>query len=414
MAAQHPRQQAPEGILSGLRVIEIANWVAAPSCAALMADMGADVVKLEPPGGDPYRTYMQRAIEYDYPFPLNLAFQLDNRGKRSLTVDLNHGDGPALVRRLCERADVFITNLLPKRREKYGLTAARMLQANPRLIDVILTGYGTAGPDANLPGYDYSVYWARSGIMALMGEPPSPPALQRGAMGDHTAALNLLGGTLAALRLRDMTGQGQRVEVSLLNTGHWVLGCDIAGALAEAKQPPRHDRREPPNVLWNAYTTQDERWVLLVMPQPDPFWAKFARLMGHPEWGDDPRYRKQPERRRHSAKLVVQIDAVLRARTLAEWGPLLDAAGVIWAPVQRITDVVDDPQAAATERFVPIEHPEIGTFPTIAAPFRLSDGNPRPRQAAPLIDRDTAAILEQYGFSDAERESLRRAGVIGS
>jgi formyl-CoA transferase len=378
-----------------------------------MADLGADVIKLEPPGGDPYRAYMQRAIEYDYPFKLNLAFQLDNRGKSSLTVDLNHPGGRGVVHRLCANADVFINNLLPKRREKYGLAAEAMLAANPRLIDVTLTGYGTAGPDANLPGYDYSVYWARSGIMALMGEPPSPPALQRGAMGDHTAALNLLAATLAALRLRDMTGQGQRVEVSLLQTGHWVLGCDIAGALAERKQPPRHDRRAPPNVLWNGYPTKDERWMLLVMPQGDQFWPNFARLMGHPEWAEDPRYKSQEQRKAYSAALVAQIDEVTRQRTLAEWGPLLDAAGVIWAPVQRITDVLDDPQTRATERFVEVEHPEIGRFPTIAAPFRLSSGNPRPRKAAPLLDQDTAAILREYGFSDAEREALQREGVIG-
>jgi crotonobetainyl-CoA:carnitine CoA-transferase CaiB-like acyl-CoA transferase len=413
MAANEGKAQVPDGILSGVRVIEIANWVAAPSCAALMADMGADVVKLEPPGGDPYRSYMQRAIEYDYPFKTNLAFQLDNRGKRSLTVDLNHADGPGLVKRMCAGADIFICNLLPRRRTKYGLEAEKLLEANPRLIDVTLTGYGTEGPDADLPGYDYSVYWARSGIMALMGEPPSPPALQRGAMGDHTAALNLLGSTLAALRLRDMTGQGQRVEVSLLNTGHWVLGCDIAGALAEPKQPPRHDRRAPPNVLWNGYPTKDDRWVLLVMPQPDLFWPGFAKLMGRPEWADDERFQAQEQRKAHNAELVSEIDKVTRTRTLAEWGPLLDQSGVIWAPVQRITDVVDDPQVAATKRFVPIEHEEFGTLPTVAAPFRLSSGDPKPHKAAPLLDRDTAAIMEGYGFSGEETAKLQQAGVIG-
>jgi crotonobetainyl-CoA:carnitine CoA-transferase CaiB-like acyl-CoA transferase len=149
------------------------------------------------------------------------------------------------------------------------------------------------------------------------------------------------------------------------------------------------------------------------MPQPDLFWPNFARLMGHPEWADDARYKVQEQRRAHSKALVAQIDVVTRQRTLAEWGPLLDEAGVIWAPVQRITDVVDDPQTRATERFIEIDHPEIGAFPTIAAPFRLSSGSPRPRKAAPRLDRETAAILAEYGFSEAERTALQTAGVIG-
>ena len=403
----------PPGVLEGIRVIELANWVAAPNCAALMADLGADVVKLEPPGGDPYRHYMQRAIEYEYPFTANLAFQLDNRGKRSLTVDLNHEEGPALAGELIAQADIFITNLLPKRREKYGLTAEALLAKVPRLIDVWLTGYGSAGPDADRLGYDYSVYWARSGIMALMGEPPSPPALQRGAMGDHTAALNLLGSTLAALRLRDITGEGQRVEVSLLATGHWILGCDLSGALVEPIQPPRHDRRAPVNPLWNSYPTRDDRWVLLVMPQTDPYWPAFCKMVERPEWESDSRYATHESRNEHGAELAPAIEEAFRKRTLAEWSTLLDEAGVIWAPIARVTDVIDDPQAAANEFFVELEHPEIGRFPTVAAPFQLSSGNPRPAGAAPLLDAETGAILREFGFEDERIDALRERGVVG-
>jgi crotonobetainyl-CoA:carnitine CoA-transferase CaiB-like acyl-CoA transferase len=403
----------PPGILEGVRVLELSNWVAAPSCAALMADMGADVVKIEPPGGDPYRRYMQRAIEYDFPFTHNLAFQLDNRGKRSLTVDLGRPEGPELIQRMVPRADVFITNLLPKRREKFGLTAERLLAAHPQLIDVILTGYGTSGPDANQPGYDYSAYWARSGIMGLMGEPPSPPALQRGAMGDHTAALNLLAAVLAALRLRDITGEGQRVEVSLLATGHWILGCDLSGALLDPQQPPRHDRSAPANLLWNAYPTRDDRWILIVIPQSDPRWPAFAGMVGHPEWAADPRYVTADGRRARARELVAEIDRVFRGRTLEEWAGLLDQAGLIWAPVKTITEVIDDPQAAALQRFVEIEHPELGRFPTIAPPFRLSDGNPRPSRGAPVLNQDTDAVLRDYGVSPEEIERMRKERIVG-
>jgi crotonobetainyl-CoA:carnitine CoA-transferase CaiB-like acyl-CoA transferase len=249
--------------------------------------------------------------------------------------------------------------------------------------------------------------------MALMGEPPSPPALQRGAMGDHTAALNLLAGTLAALRLRDLTHEGQRVEVSLLATGHWVLGCDLSGALLDPQQPPRHDRGEPPNLLWNGYPTKDDRWVLIVIPQSDARWPDFCKMIGFPNWATDPRLATADGRRTHSRELVRQIDPVFRQHTLAEWAPRLDEAGMIWAPVRLITEVIDDPQAAALERFVEIEHPEIGRFPTIAAPFTLSSGNPRPRRAAPLLDQDTAPILREYGLEADEIEALRNGGVVG-
>src|SRR6266545_3731083 len=186
--------------LQGIRVLEVANWLAAPSCAALMADMGADVIKIEPPGGDAFRHFNLRSVGYDYPFATNFAFELDNRGKRSVTAALTEPGGPELVRRLAASTDIFITNLVQRRREQYGLTVEDIQAANSRVIYVSFTGYGTEGPDIDRAGFDFAAFWARSGIMSLLGDPGSSPPFCRGGQGDHTTALNLLAATLVALR----------------------------------------------------------------------------------------------------------------------------------------------------------------------------------------------------------------------
>jgi crotonobetainyl-CoA:carnitine CoA-transferase CaiB-like acyl-CoA transferase len=233
--------------LQGIRVLEVANWLAAPSAAALMADLGADVIKVEPPGGDVFRGFVLRSLGYDFDFATNYAFELDNRGKRSITVALDQPGGPELVRRLAGEVDVFITNLVQARREKYGLSYEQVAALNERLIYVSFSGYGTRGPDASRPGFDYAAFWARGGIMGLMGEPPSPPPLCRGGQGDHATALNLLAAVFAALRLRDMTGEGQHVETTLQASGMWTLGSDISAALVARQQPARHVRTAPGN-----------------------------------------------------------------------------------------------------------------------------------------------------------------------
>jgi crotonobetainyl-CoA:carnitine CoA-transferase CaiB-like acyl-CoA transferase len=241
--------------LDGIKVVEVANWLAAPSAAALMRDMGADVIKVEPPGGDVFRRFDLRAIGYDHDFPLNYAFELDNRGKRSIAIALDRPGGAELVHRLCARADLFVTNLTQPRRERYRLTEEAVCAVNPRIIYTSLTGYGTHGPDAERAGFDYAAFWARTGIMGTLGEPPSAPPLCRGGQGDHTTALNVLAAALAALRLRDRTGRGQHVEVTLYGTGIWPIGADFSAALVARQHPRRHDRSAPANPIWNCSPT---------------------------------------------------------------------------------------------------------------------------------------------------------------
>ena len=361
------------GPMDGLKVIEVSNWLAAPAAAALMADLGADVVKVEPPAGDVLRHFNLRAFGYDHDFELAYPFEVDNRGKRSVTVALDRPGGPELVRQLVEDADIFVTNLTPERGERFGLDAASIHAVNPSAVFASLTGYGTEGPDANRAGFDYSAFWARSGIMASLQQPPGPPPLNRGGQGDHTTSLNLLAAVLAALRLRDQTGEGQYVEVSLQGTGIWTIAADMSAAIVSGLDAPLTDRTAPPNPIWNSYLTSDERWVLLVMPQPDPYWAPFCEAIGQPELATDERYDSLLKRWQHSPELTARFSERFAADDLEYWSEALDAHGLIWAPAVSLNEVVNDPQVEAMGWIEEIEHPTANNYRTLGTPFKIRD-----------------------------------------
>jgi len=399
--------------LDGVRVLEVANWLAAPAAAALMADLGAEVVKVEPPEGDAFRGFQMGSLGYEFEFAGNYGFELDNRGKRSVTVALDKPGGPELVRRLALDADVFITNLVQTRRERYGLTVDDVRAVNPRLVYASFSGYGARGPDRGRPGFDFAAFWARSGLMGLIGEPPSPPPLCRGGQGDHTTALNILAAVLAALRLRDRTGEGQHVEVTLQGTGIWTLAGDVQAALVARENPSRHVRTQPANPIWNSYQARDGLWVLLVMPMPDPYWPKFCAAIGKPEWAADPRYDGLAKRRASSRELTRQIDAIFATRPRAEWARRLDAHGLIWAPVATLTDVIDDPQVREMGWFAELESPALGRFETLSTPFKLYGADVGPRGAAPAPGEHTFEVLSGAGLTDEELAKLAADGVIG-
>ncbi len=399
--------------LAGVRVLEVANWLAAPAACALLADLGAEVIKVEPPNGDVYRAFVLRSMGYSHEFAGNYCFELDNRGKRSVSVALDKPGGPELVRRMAERSDVFVTNLIQGRRERYGLTYEDVRAVNPRAVYASFSGYGSRGPDQNRPGFDYAAFWARSGLMGLLGEPPSPPPLCRGGQGDHTSALNLLAAVLVGLRLRDQTGEGQHVEVTLQGTGMWTLAGDLQAALVAREQPARHDRSRPANPIWNSYRTGDGEWVLLVMPQPDPYWPRFCRALGEPDWAADPRYDSLAKRREHTVALTAAIEARFAVRPLAEWARRLDAEGLIWAPVAKLTDVIDDPQAREMGWFTTLDHPTLGRFETLATPFHVYGADVRPRGPAPEVGQHTLELLAELGIEGDELARLAVDGVIG-
>ena len=397
-----------EGPLDDVTVVEVANWLAAPGAAAMMADMGASVVKVEPPNGDFYRGYMQGPDD-----DLNYNFELENRGKRSITVDLRSARGAEVVRRLCRDADVFVTNLVPERFERYGLTFEAVRAANPRIVYAAVTGYGTVGPDANKPGFDASAFWAASGIMDVMGSDPAAPVHSRGGQGDHPTAMTALAAILAALHLRDRTGEAQFVDVTLQRSGVWTLASDVQRHLGGFPGRPRQDRTQQGMITWNSYRTADERWLMLVMNDPPRYWDRFARAIGREDWAGDPRYTTTPELVRHGPALIPEIDAAFAAHDLAYWSARLDEHGCLWALAQSIEEVVSDPQLVEFDAFPEVQLPGGGSYQTVATPFHILDAVVRPRGPAPAVGAHTHEVLVEAGFEADEIAALAAERVLG-
>ncbi len=402
--------------LDGIRVVEVANWLAAPAAAALLADMGADVIKIEPPSGDPWRSYDLNALGYPGTFAMNYAFALDNRGKRGMTLNLDHPDGSLIAQRLAASADIFITNLIPRRVERYGLDYRSLAAGNPRLIYAHFSGYGAAGDEQNRLGFDYAAFWARSGIMSLVGEADGLPPMQRPGMGDHATSTLLMGAIMTALYVRERTGVGQELSASLLNSGLWVLGVDVSAALVSGGSPPKHDRTRPANPIFNTYRASDGRWLMLVMPTPDAYWPKVAAALGNAAritLTTDERFASFAGRREHSAEIVRLFDEIFAGGTREQWAGRLDAAGCIWAPVQQVGDAVLDAQARAIGAFIEVNHPTHGRYETLDTPVRFNGSRVGVRGPAPELGQHTEEVLLEQGYDWEAIAGLRESGALG-
>lgn len=398
------------GPLDGIRVIEVANFLAAPACGALMADMGADVVKVEPPDGDVYRGH-RTVREGD---PISFAFAVDNRGKRSLTLDLERPGAREVLLRMCAQADVLITNLTPGRLRRFGLTFDDVAAAAPRIVFALLTGFGPEGPDAERAGYDSTTFFARSGLVSLIGEEGSPPVQSRPGQGDHMAALNLLSGVLAALRLRDRDGVAQYVDVSLQRTGVWSIAADIQQALNRDEWNfERQDRSQHWLLTRNTYETADGRWLQLTMPLPERYWSRMCAALDRPEWAADPRYTSTAAMREHGNALLPTVDALFRGHDLVYWRERLDAAGCIWGTIATPFEVVRDPQLRNQGAFERVQRADGVSYEVVSAPFTIHGADVRARGAAPAVGEHTREVLAQYGFTPDEVADLAAGEVFG-
>jgi crotonobetainyl-CoA:carnitine CoA-transferase CaiB-like acyl-CoA transferase len=397
------------GPLAGIRVLEVANWLAAPAGCALLADAGADVIKVETPGGEPYRAYRGGAVGE---LPYNPFFELDNRGKRGITLKLEDPAARGIIHRLIRECDVFVTNLLTKRRERYGLTFDELKEHRSDLIFVSVTGYGSWGPDRDRAGYDYAAFWARSGIMNLLGEPGSPPPPQRPGMGDHTTALAVAGAISMALFNRERTGKGEQIDISLNNTGMWVLAIDVQTALTTGSGPERVSRREVPNPIWNSYETSDGRWIQLVMLVADIYWPRFCRAIDRQDLEKDPRFDSLAKRTENREELIALLDSVFAEKTLAEWTALLDREGCIWAPAQTVAETVNHPQTIAREAFTEIDHPSHGRIQLVDVPIKFADAHVSARGPAPELGQHTEEVLLEAGYGWDEIAKFRTDGVL--
>jgi crotonobetainyl-CoA:carnitine CoA-transferase CaiB-like acyl-CoA transferase len=399
------------GPLEGFRIVELGVWVAGPSAGGILADWGAEVVKIEPPdGGDPFRGMYLAVAGAE--LPANPPFELDNRGKRSVALNLQTEEGRALALELIDRADVFLTNIRPVALRKLGLDWPELHARNPRLVYGRVTGYGEEGPDADRPSYDIGAFWSRSGIAAALAPPNGDPPFQRGAMGDHTAGMTLAGGISAALLARERTGQGQLVTTSLLRVGIYVLGWDTNAALRLGIQASPMTRDYTPNPVISAYKAGCGRWFWLLGLQGQRHWPDLVRAIDKPEWLTDPRFATMRARRENVRELVPLLDAIFATKTRDEWGAAFDAAGMWWAPVQTVNEVVDDPQAAAAGAWVDVPVAEGGTARMVASPVDFSDTRWAPAGASPECGQHTEEVLLELGIDWERIGALKESGVI--
>jgi crotonobetainyl-CoA:carnitine CoA-transferase CaiB-like acyl-CoA transferase len=399
------------GVLEGIRVVSMGQVVAVPSASAILSDWGAEVIKLESLYGDLQRGTTKVHGADSRNFGINWPIQALNRNAKGLALDLKQDAGRDILYKLIRSADVFATNYEVNSVKKLKLDYASLSRINPRLIYAFVTGYGTAGPDKDEKGYDFSAGWARSGMMNLIGEPGSPPAPQRGGMLDSVAGAHLAAGICAALLHREKTGKGQEISVSLYHAAVWTLSLDIQIALSGI-EPIKHDRTKAVNPIWNSYRTGDNRWFWLAMFQSDVDWPNFCRAIERPELAKDPRYSTMDNRAQYCEEIIQIIDKALGSRTMAEWEKRFRENKVIYGRVQTPMEVINDPQALANDFFVDVEFPGAGKKKLIASPVVFRQNPAMVKAPAPELGQHTEEILLELGYSWENIGQLKEQKVI--
>jgi len=398
------------GPMTGMRVVELGLWVAGPSAGGVLADWGAEVVKIEPPDGDPFRGLYLSVSGVE--IPANPPFELDNRGKRSIALNLRTAEGRTVADRLIDGADVFVTNVRPEVLEGFGLDDARLRARNPRLIYARVTGYGECGPDRDRPAYDIGAFWSRAGIAAALTPPGGDPPYQRGALGDHIAGITLAGGVAAALLARATSGEGQTVTTSLLRVGVFVLGWDTSATLRLGIPATPLTRTTTPNPVIDSYRAGDGRWFWLLGLQGQRHWPDLVRAVERPAWLEDPRFATMGGRRDNCAELVRLLDEIFATRPLAEWGEIFDRTGMWWAPVQTTQEVIRDPQAIAAGAFVDVPQSDGGKIRGVASPVDFSRDAWAPAGPVPELGQHTEEILLELGYDWEAIGGLKERGAI--
>jgi crotonobetainyl-CoA:carnitine CoA-transferase CaiB-like acyl-CoA transferase len=397
-------------MLEGVRVVELAVWVAGPGAGGILADWGADVVKIEPPEGDPCRSLFMHLAGLKE--PKSPPFDLDNRGKKSVVLDMRTPEALALAQRLVRGADVFLSNLRPDALAKLGLDWESLAPECPRLVYASVTGYGLRGPERDRAAYDVGAFWARTGAEHIMFPTDVEPHGVRGGFGDHVTAMTLVSGIMAALYQRERTGQGQLVATSLLRAGLYCVGWDTGIRLRFGTVARSEPRTQALNPVLNQYRSSDERWFWLLGLEAARHWPKLARVIERPELIGDERYADPRARRRNSTELIALLDATFATRTLAEWAQRFDREDLWWAPVQTQDEVVRDPQVRAMNGIVEVpDYGREGTFEAVATPLEFSASPVGPQGPPPRLGEHTDAVLRELGLSDAEIASLRASGA---
>lgn len=388
------------GPLDGVKVVELGIWVSIPGAAAMLADWGAEVVKVESPEGDMMRWASRAVLPKE--IPVNPYYDPVNRGKRGVVLDLRKADELDAMVDLIGSADVFLTNIRLGGLQRLGLDPETLLGKYPRLVYGLFTGFGLTGPDADSPAFDLGVYWARGGVADILSLPGEAPPIQRSAMGDNQAALAMVGAVSAALYSREATGKGQLVTSSLLRIAAYSLNYDVNGKLMIDLEPERPDRTKANNPLWNNYATSDGRRFWLMSPAPDRHWPVLARLVGHPEWIAEERYETQAARAANCVDLIAALDSAFASDDMATWAArFATEPDFSWAPVNTVTDLINDPQAAFAGLFVDVPERN-GVVREVNTPVDFYGTPGAPTRGAPLLGEHTEEVLAELGRTVAD------------
>jgi crotonobetainyl-CoA:carnitine CoA-transferase CaiB-like acyl-CoA transferase len=395
----------------GVRVLEVAAWTFVPAAGAALADLGADVIKIEPPAGDPQRGLMNLLARAGGP-GANPFVEIPNRGKRSMTLDLAHAEGRALLLELAATADVFLTSYLPRVRTRLGIDQADLRAANPRIIYASGSGWGARGPMANTGGFDLAAGWASSSMAFKMSRDGGEPMSQPAAFFDLQGANTIAGAIGTALFYRERTGIATEVDVSLLNVGIWTLSPDImvgphVGAIAAGS------RTEAPNPLVNSYPTADGRWLYLVCLQADRFWDEFCAVIDRPDLAADERFSDTMTRARNAPACVAEIEATFLTRSLGDWRKRLEGFSGVWAPALTPAEVHEHVQVEANGYLPELTSQTGAQFRLPAPPMQFGGEASAPRGPAPELGQHTEEILLELGRDWDAIGKLRDSGALG-
>ena len=400
-------------ILEGIKVLDVASFIAGPISTTIMADFGAEVIKLEPPLGDGYRNITQMAGMPQSEAPYH--WLMDNRTKRGLSLDLSTDAGREVLYKLVAEADVFVTNFMPTVRGKLGLRYEDLASLNPRLIYASMSAYGETGPEAGTTGFDTTAYWARSGLMDLVRpDPEGEPARSMAGMGDHPTGMALLSAIMLALYRRERTGKGGMVHTSLLANGFFANAFMAQAALCGAEVPMRPVRKDAANALSNHYRCKDQRWFILTAANEEKEWGRIPSAIGHPELVDDPRFATQADRQKNARMLIAMLDEIFAKEDMAHWRKVFNAMRITVGEVAKTADIVTSEQALASGVTVRGAEDNIGADLTIDSPIWVEGAAKQAPLPAPDIGQHTLEILAEAGYDEAAIADLRTRGALGS
>ena len=396
-------------LLDGIRVLDAASFIAGPVATTVMADFGADVIKIEPPGGDTYRI---RNTGYP-PSPYNFPWIVDNRSKRSIAVDLRTAEGQQVLHHLVRGADVFVTNLPLDARDRLRVRYEDLAPLNARLVYGSVTAYGETGAEASRPGFDSTALWARTGLMDLVRpSPEAPPSRSLPGMGDHPTGMSLFGAIMAALYQRERTGRGTMVSTSLMANGLWWNAIPVQGILCGARTVVRPPREESVSALANLYRCRDGRWFLITLTADERRWPDLAGCLDRRDLVDDPRFATIEARRANARELIAILDAVFAKRDWPEWRGILERSGIAFGVVATLDDIPTDRQMLDSGALVPIDDPRAGATLTVSSPIRIEGQEKTGARLAPDVGQHTIEVLREAGFAEADIERLLQAGIV--